>query len=281
MCSLSLSFEKRLIKDAHLKPQRNVLCRLHTRDILKKNSSPAWKEEVLFIEAVLNKFKLRIEHQKLPGIWNRFFKRPIFQLPKCNICRDLRKYERYHLKILLNLISDQDVKSAFVESPGLCIPHTFDVIEAFSQHKNLATLLNMQILKLQQIRDLTVSPDESLLSMMIGKRAIISDESDIHLNDETANIPENNAPAEDEIWLQNEKLKRKLDNMTKMYSEEASRSASLHYKLWKALKDIKVLEMNLAGTNSNLNLHKKELELLKEEINSFRNGNKCNHSDSE
>lgn len=274
ICSLSLQFETTLVEDARLKKSRNVLCSLHTVKILEKSPIPDWKEEILLMESVLNKAKQQFENQNRPGIWDRLFKKQLFQIPKCSVCRALREYEGKYLKVMLNSLSDQDFQSGFAESVGICIPHTFDAMAGFSQHKNLITLIELQIRKLRQVRDLETAPHELILSLITGKRAITSDEPDIPILQEMVDIQENTVSKEIESWFDTEKLKRKLDHVTRLYSDEASRAASLHFRLWKALEDIKTLEMNLAGANSSLNWHKEELELLRKELNSLKRDSK-------
>jgi hypothetical protein len=125
------------------------------------------------------------------------------------------------------------------------------------------------------------------LEMVVGKKEIFPN----HMkregmgNGSAANaipsIPLNEQMAEEEgqealadvvakLNFENEKLRRKYEELREEYKKENSRASSLHYIAWKTSEDNKVLKMNLAGANAQAQGFAEHFERLKKEIEKLK-----------
>jgi len=70
----------------------------------------------------------------------------------------------------------------------------------------------------------------------------------------------------EQLRFENEKLKRRIDEIIREWSKESSRAASLHYQMYKLSEDLKVLKLNLAGAQGESQGWKQLVKHLREEI---------------
>ncbi len=74
----------------------------------------------------------------------------------------------------------------------------------------------------------------------------------------------------EQLRFENEKLKRRIDEISREWSKESSRAAALHYQVYKLSEDLKVLELNLAGAQGESQGWKQLVDHLREEIQRLR-----------
>ena len=68
------------------------------------------------------------------------------------------------------------------------------------------------------------------------------------------------------LRFENEKLRRRIDEITKLWSQESSRAASLHFQVFELSKDKQILEFNLAGVRGESRAWEPVVARLREEI---------------
>jgi hypothetical protein len=70
----------------------------------------------------------------------------------------------------------------------------------------------------------------------------------------------------EKLKFENEKLRRKYEELREEFTKESSRASSLHYIAWKTTEDNKALKMNLAGADAEAKGLAEHVERLKGEI---------------
>jgi hypothetical protein len=205
---------------------------------------------------------------------------------RCPACRTAEATERRDLLLLLDLIADMEFARAFEASRGLCLPHLDLIRRLAPDHPNLSRLLEAHIPKVKRLQvdfqDFlrrakaplpTLAPGEAeavwarMLEWAEGKAAVFGPERDLArqgvgwrrllslarraraaypgtTNSERADLRLDDSQR---LALENEKLQRRLVEVSREWAEESARRAALQYQVHKLSEDVRVLELNLAG----------------------------------
>lgn len=99
--------------------------------------------------------------EKLPKrrIWTLLFckasRQLVAQIKKrvCPACAHVGEFETFHLKDLLEFITEKNFQEAYRNSPGICIPHFLVIAKEHSAHRAFSILLNLQLEKTRSLRD--------------------------------------------------------------------------------------------------------------------------------
>jgi len=211
----------------------------------------------------------------------------------CAACCYQRRSEKKTLDLLLDALTDPDFDRSFRESDGLCFHHLFLLNRLYPGKPIVAAVLKTQLRKLEDLRD-AISPHrfqpermglpadpkawerlKVLLGEPPGDPGEEGDDSFPGLGIPTDPQVEEALPAEadaveDRDWnnevFEREKLRRSIGVLQKRINEESSRAASLHYCYWKAVKDNKTLQMNLAGAQALASSLQGQVTRLREEL---------------
>ena len=216
----------------------------------------------------------------------------------CPICAQVRSFEATYLWIGLEFMSDLDFQRSFEGSFGLCIPHLYMAVSLHPDHPNLQALLNQQIAKMEALRghlqEFIRKHDYRFRKEPIGdegtawRRSIelLAGRAGVFGPDRPLAVPETSQSRQSEegtesgtespvmqpqeeterLRFENEKLRRRIDEITKLWSDESSRAASLHFQMYELSKDKQVLEFNLAGARGENQGWGATVSRLREEI---------------
>jgi len=224
---------------------------------------------------------------------------------RCPACRTAEATERRDLRLLLDLITDMEFARAFETSRGLCLPHLNLVRRLAPVHPNLPRLLEVHIPKVKHLQadfqDFlrrakapvpTLAPGEAeavwarTLEWTEGKAAVFGPERDLArqgmgwrrlvafarragaaCSRSVSNDGEQGRMSElHRLALENEKLQRRLAEVSREWAEESARRAALQYQVHKLSEDVKVLELNVAGARGGAQSGEIQAARLRKEI---------------
>lgn len=125
--------------------------------------SPATGYAILASD-LLTKFdfvtRARLKKSRRNGVWKNPFRKlyhTLFSLLKskpCPACVRIAQAESYYFKDLVEFIQDELFLPAYQASDGICLPHFFRIERVFSGHPNFPTLVQLQLSKIQALRDI-------------------------------------------------------------------------------------------------------------------------------
>jgi hypothetical protein len=220
----------------------------------------------------------------------------------CPICTHVRSFEATYLQTCLEYLTDLDFQRSFEGSFGLCVPHLYLAASLYPEHPNLPALFKHQLAKIEALRiDLQEfirkqdyrfrkepMGDEGTawrrsIELLTGKAGVFGPDRPLAVP-ETSQAPQSEegtaagdmppvAQLEEEnerLRFENEKLRRRIDEITKLWSQESSRAASLHFQVFELSKDKQTLEFNLAGARSESQTWEAVVARLREEIASLK-----------
>jgi len=224
---------------------------------------------------------------------------------RCPACQHVRFFEKFFLETLLDFISEADFERQFNHSSGVCFSHLTQAAEQYPRHKNMPLIIKKQMQKFESLRNEVAefirkqdyqyheeprgSERDSwkrALEMVAGKREIFPNQvnreimGDEQLEDFPP-VPPQDQPADKEgqeglpelvesLKFENEKLRRKYEELREEYTKENSRASSLHYIAWKTSEDNKILKMNLAGANAQAQGYAEHIDRLNREIEKLK-----------
>jgi len=215
---------------------------------------------------------------------------------RCDACCFQRPYEKRVLTVLLDALTDLDFDRSFRESDGLCFHHIFHLSRLYPGRAVVSAVLKTQLRKLEDLRN-AVSPHHFqqertalpadpaawervllLLGAEAERREYPEAEPSSLTGSEAAGFSEAPAAAEmddhedglDSEQFEKEKWRRAMNIMRKRLSEENTRATALHYRLWKALENNKILKMRLVGANARINMSGETIDRLKRENESLK-----------
>jgi len=216
----------------------------------------------------------------------------------CAICTHVRSFEATYLQTCLEYMTDLDFQRSFEGSSGLCVPHLYLAVSLHPEHPNLPALFNQQLAKMEALRiDLQEfirkqdyrfrkepMGDEGTawrrsIELLTGKAGVFGPDRPLAIV-ETPQPRQPEAGAEagttppgahlqeqnERLRFENEKLRRRIDEITKLWSQESSRAASLHFQVFELSKDKQILEFNLAGVRGESRAWEPVVAHLREEI---------------
>ena len=70
----------------------------------------------------------------------------------CPACEHVAEFEAFHLKDLLDSVTEQEFLESYEASPGICLPHLFLAEQRYANHSNFSVLLKLQLGKSQSLR---------------------------------------------------------------------------------------------------------------------------------
>ena len=124
---------------------------------------PWMLEATIFASDLLWKFNLlvgvRTQEPRKKSIWRFLFRQGSQKLSLqmkarvCPACDHVAEFEAFHLKDLLDSITEKEFLEAFIASQGICLPHLFLVEEKHSNHPNSPFLLQLQLDKSRSLRE--------------------------------------------------------------------------------------------------------------------------------
>jgi hypothetical protein len=197
----------------------------------------------------------------------------------CPICTHVRSFEATYLQTGLEYMTDLDFQKTFEGSFGLCVPHLYLAASLYPEHPNLSTLFKQQLTKMEALRaDLQefirkqdyrfrkepmgdegtawrrsielltgkvgiFGPDRPLAPLETSQPRELAEGTEAEGMPPAVQLQEEN----ERLRFENEKLRRRIDEITKLWSHESSRAASLHFQVFELSQDKQTLEFNLAG----------------------------------
>lgn len=230
---------------------------------------------------------------------------PLLQLgpnDRCPVCKSSRFFEEHYLGILLDFISEEDFATQFARSFGICFFHLNETIKGYPHHKSLPLLIKKQIEKLTFLRgevaefvrkqdyQYTAEPSGTeidswrrSLEMVVGKREIFPG----HMRRESVELESSFDPSPaaiqdsppssfeesdgqpgiiEKLKFENEKLRRKYEELKEEYNKESSRAASLHQIAWKMTEGTKTLKMKVEEAETQIKEFAERFEEMNKEI---------------
>jgi hypothetical protein len=218
----------------------------------------------------------------------------------CPACTGARTSDEIYLRTCLEFITDFEFRQSLERSSGLCLPHLYLALSIEPNDPNLPELLRLQAAKIEAVRvellefvrkhdyrfrEEPVGAEGSAwlrsIELLAGKPGVFGPD-----RPRIRRVPEMYAAAPDparteeasseggdelrreidQLRFGNEKLRRRIDEITKLWSEESSRAASLHFQVYELSKDKQVLEFNLAGARGENRGWEAMISRLREEI---------------
>ena len=226
------------------------------------------------------------------SLWRRRAQEPASK--DCFVCRDLRSQERVCCHALVHFLSETDFWKAFQQAPLLCLDHLEKCMALAGGENSLSRLLEDQIGKLNAllndlIRHETTgtrqeSQSKALEWLADSKGAPLpipeaGDHPDRELfaNGDGNPLVDVKDPEPEALRFENEKLKRKICDLTDLLGSAETRAASLHYRVAELSETNKRLEMGYTGANALAAGLVETVQRLKDEIASLKEADSANH----
>jgi hypothetical protein len=219
---------------------------------------------------------------------------------RCPVCTGARVSDQNYLKTCLDFITDFEFRQSLERSSGLCLPHLYVALSIEPNHPNLPDLLKLQAKKITALRvellefirkhdyrfrEEPVGDEGSAwlrsIELFTGKSGVFGPDRpwirptplvydtalDLPRAEEALSEGGDDLQQESErLHFENEKLRRRIDEITKLWSEESSRAASLHFRVYELAKEKQILEFNLAGARGESRGWEGVVSRLREEI---------------
>lgn len=250
-------------------------------------------------------FRWRRILSRVAGIdWGQSAATSVKKKSPCPVCTGARISDQIYLKSCVEFIADLEFKQSLERSSGLCLPHLYLALTVEPNHPNLPELLKLQAAKIEKLRtellefvrkhdyrfrEEPVGGEGSAwlrsIELLAGKPGVFGpDRPWIHRIPEMyATAPDPAPPKEasseggdelrreiDQLRFENEKLRRRIDEITKLWTEESSRAASLHFQVYELSKDKQTLEFNLSGARGENRGWEAVISRLREEITALQ-----------
>lgn len=206
----------------------------------------------------------------------------------CPLCQKGQSQERAYCRAMVHFLGEMDFWKEFQLAPLLCLDHQRKCMAIGNSQSGLLRLLQDQASKLNvllgDLIDLEAtgrhqeSKSEALEWLADSKAAALDislarphpDQDAIPIGlpsgSDGAQPSDGQALNPEALRFENEKLKRKIDNLTALLGKAETRAASLHYRVAELSEANKILEMNCTGANAFANGLEKVVQNLKEEI---------------
>lgn len=218
----------------------------------------------------------------------------------CPVCTGARTSDEIYLRTCLEFIGDFEFRQSLERSSGLCLPHLYLAIAIEPNHPSLPELLRLQAAQIEAVRvellefvrkhdyrfrEEPVGAEGSAwlrsIELLAGKPGVFGPDrpwirripemyttapDPARTEEASSEGGDEHRPEIDQLRFENEKLRRRIEEITKLWSEESSRAASLHFQVYELSKDKQVLEFNLAGARGENRGWGATVSRLREEI---------------
>lgn len=229
-------------------------------------------------------------------IWGRGQKR---LLQECPLCRELLSQDRGFCKALIHFLDEMDFWNKFQSAPLLCRDHLRRCIALADDGQGFTRLVEDQRVKLNVLLDDLIrfaatgrnaesnkealewlaNPKGLALSILPSTPSGRNDNlTELSLDAEDMRSTEEKNADPEALRFENEKLKKKIEDLTNWLDKVETRAASLHYRVAELSEVNKRLEMGYTGANALANGLEKIVQNLKEEIKNLKDGNLVNSS---
>lgn len=216
----------------------------------------------------------------------------------CPLCQQVQSQERICCRAVVYFLGEMDFWKEFQLAPLLCLDHLRKCVAIKNSDSGLLRLLQDQTSKLNVLLGDLIHLEAT------GKRQESKSEALEWLADSTAaalvSSPARPHPDQDEdltglfsdfdgiqpsdgqafdpeaLRFENEKLKRKVHNLTALLGKAETRAASLHYRVAELSEVNKRLEMGYTGANALANGLEKVVKELKEKVRELKRENPVN-----
>jgi hypothetical protein len=230
-------------------------------------------------------------HQGPTLAWSRWFRSSSVE---CPLCRQLLFEEKALCRALIQFLDDTDFWKGLQKAPLLCLDHLEKCLAMPNKSKGFERLLDDQSAKLNELLDdlirfeATGTNEECKItalywladfvgpSVTAGELAVFSGENGMltePLSEVRAGAFAANSPDQEGLLFENEKLRRKSQDLIDRLNEVESRAASLHYRVAELSETNKRLEMAYTGASTQANGLKELVQVLRAEIKRLEEGN--------
>jgi len=211
----------------------------------------------------------------------------------CPLCRQLLSREKNLCRALIQFLADTDFWKGFQTAPLLCLDHLEKCLAIPARGRGFERLVQDQRAKLNAlINDLvrfeaTGTNEESKVaalewladfagpSVIRGGGVVSSVEDDTLtevLSQENADRSAGHGCDQEEFLFENEKLRRKNQDLIDRLKELETRAASLHYRVADLSEVNKRLEMGYTGASTQARGMEKLVRDLRDEIKKLKEG---------
>jgi hypothetical protein len=199
---------------------------------------------------------------------------------------------------LVHFLDDMEFWKQFQRGAMLCLDHTEKCLATGNRTRGFSRLIQGQAAKLNALLDDLIRLEatgkneecknqalewlaDSKGVMVRERRVETSPEHEKSLtalfsdgNGETAPVDDQQTP--EALLFENEKLKRKVKDLTQLLGEAEGRAASLHYRVVELSEINKRLEMRYTGASTQANGLKELVQNLTAELKKLKEGNRAN-----
>lgn len=223
------------------------------------------------------------------SLWKR---RPRSRFSGCPLCWALRSEEEILCKSLIHFLDEMDFWKQLQLGPVLCASHLEKCLALGNGAKGFSRLLRDQAAKLDNLMDDLVRLEATGRNEKCKSNALewLADSKASTLETRLAQMPAgydktqtdlfpdpNNTPSSvgkdqeaERLLFENEKVRRKVEDLTQLLGKAESRAASLHYRVAELSEANKILEMNCTGANTLANGLEKMVKNLRQEIETLK-----------
>ncbi len=208
---------------------------------------------------------------------------------KCSLCQEVQSQEWFYCRALVDFLDEMDFWKRFQMALPLCLDHLRKCLVVGNAEKGLSRLRQDERAKLSALLDELIrfeatgmdgdSKARTLEWLVDSKKEKIPDpphtgiadqDELLHLGAENSQPSNEKVPHPEELLFENEKLKRKIEDLTRLFSETESRAASLHYRVAELTETNNRLEMAHTGANVLASGLENVVKQLREEIKKLK-----------
>jgi hypothetical protein len=295
LCALLAQKEQELITALLHGPEQRrtswisakTLCVFH-KSLLTKAADDS--QLLPMLKTAINHYLEQLAHhpKRPPSGWSRWLHR--FR-GGCSWCGRVLAREQALCRALVRLLDDGDFWKEFQRAPLLCLDHLEKCLCLATNERGFERLLKDQSAKLNEllndlIRFEATGNDKESRSIALDWLAGFIGPS-IYGREITVSSPDN-MPREflaepqeatgkghdsEELLFENEKLRRKVEDLIQRLNHLETRAASLHYRVSVLSEDNKRLEMGYTGASTQARGLEKLVRNLRAEVATLKEGN--------
>jgi hypothetical protein len=268
-----------------------TLCVLH-----KARVKETFGDDLSFFDTLKTAIRVALRevahpHQGPRLAWSRWFRS---SRGECPLCRQVLSEEKALCRALIQFLDDTDFWKGLQRAPLLCLDHLEKCLAIAGKGRGFERLLDDQSAKLNELLDdlvrfeATGTNEECKTtalrwladfvepSVNAGEPDVSSGESGMMTEPfsgvQAGEFAASN-PDQEGLLFENEKLRRKNQDLIDRLNEVESRAASLHYRVAELSDVNKRLEMGYTGASAQANGLKELVQDLRAEIERLGGGN--------